>query len=204
LRGLGSGVRVCVWGWGLGGLGLGWAGLGCGGAGGRGCGSGLAASSGVSYLRSHLLQAGGCRRGGPKTCTPRPRGVPRAPKRSEHIVAFWGAAPPFLRPLSSPSVSPVFQKRPCLVIQDAICSVPLHNGLFISRCGEHEQGRAGETTSRGVPAVPQAMERAAPDLRDIYIYIPQTDLSVGVLTVLYKGPCLVRGSRAKTGEHFSL
>jgi hypothetical protein len=86
LRGLGPGVRVC--GWGLGGLGLGWAGLGCGGAGVRGCGSGLAASSEVNYLRSHLLQAGGCRRGGPKTCTPWPRGVLRALKQSEHIVAF--------------------------------------------------------------------------------------------------------------------
>jgi hypothetical protein len=38
----------------------------------------------------------------------------------------------------------------------------------------------------------------------LYELVPQTDLSVGVLTVLYKGPCLVCGSRAKTAEHFSL
>jgi hypothetical protein len=36
------------------------------------------------------------------------------------------------------------------------------------------------------------------------LQIPQTDLSVGVLTVLYKGPWMVRCSRAKTAQRFSL
>jgi hypothetical protein len=42
----------------------------------------------------------------------------------------------------------------------------------------------------------------------VYIYIhlniPQADLSVGVLTVLYMGPWLVRSSGDEHGEHFSL
>ena len=68
--------------------------------------------------------------------------------------SFEDARPP-------PPVSPVFQKRPCLVIQDAICSDPLHKGLFISHCGELVQGRAGEAILR-VPAVRQATDRASP------------------------------------------
>jgi hypothetical protein len=35
-------------------------------------------------------------------------------------------------------------------------------------------------------------------------FTPQTDLSVGVLTVLYKGPWMVRGSGVKHGGHFSV
>jgi hypothetical protein len=42
--------------------------------------------------------------------------------------------------------------------------------------------------------------RPHPDL----LIIHQTDLSVGVLTVLYKGPWMVCGSVARAGEHFSL
>jgi hypothetical protein len=36
------------------------------------------------------------------------------------------------------------------------------------------------------------------------MFIPQTDLSVGVLTVLYKGPWMVWRSGGAAGEHFSL
>ena len=37
-----------------------------------------------------------------------------------------------------------------------------------------------------------------------HVYIPQTDLSVGVLTVLYKGPCLVAGNVARAARKICL
>ena len=42
----------------------------------------------------------------------------------------------------------------------------VHLYLSISHCGELEQDRARETPPERVPAVPQAMERAAPVIQD--------------------------------------